>query len=117
MVRREFQMQLRLAGGLGVRYGYDRFLRRMIADNNLSGSVNIWRLDGASMAKSCPVPCFAIASYIENSPNSLARHAGGMPCVALMWENSQPVDPGRTGLLFPGWMRRFSPIRSVDFSR
>src|SRR5882724_2493605 len=86
MVHREFpDARLRLAGGLGVRYGYDRFLRRMIADNNLSGSVEyLGRLDAASMAKELARShIFAIASYIENSPNSLCEAMQvGMPCVA-----------------------------------
>jgi glycosyltransferase involved in cell wall biosynthesis len=106
IVRQEFPgAKLRLAGGLGTRYGYDRFLQRMIVDNNLSDSVEyLGRLDAGAMAKElsrCHV--FAIASYIENSPNSLCEAMQvGMPCVAS-YVGGIPnlVDAGRSGLLFP----------------
>ena len=105
-VRREFpNAKLRLAGSVGARRGYERFLRRMIAEIGLAEAVEfLGYLDGSAMARElCRAHVFAIPSYIENSPNSLceamqvglpavATYAGGIPSL---------VEQGRTGLFFP----------------
>jgi len=105
-VRREFpDAKLRLAGQIGTRRGYDRFLRRMIAESGLSQTVEfLGYLDGSAMARElCRAHVFAISSYVENSPNSLCEAMQvGLPCVAT-YTGGIPslVDHGRTGLLFP----------------
>jgi glycosyltransferase involved in cell wall biosynthesis len=105
-VRREFpDAKLRLAGQIGTRRGYDRFLRRMIAESGLSQTVEfLGYLDGSAMARElCCAHVFAISSYVENSPNSLCEAMQvGLPCVAT-YTGGIPslVDHGRTGLLFP----------------
>ena len=122
IVRQEFPgAKLRLAGGLGTRYGYDRFLRRMIVDNNLSDSVEyLGRLDAGAMAKELSRShVFAIASYIENSPNSLCEAMQvGMPCVAS-YVGGIPnlVDAGDRDFCFPPATPRFWLIQScVSFA-
>ncbi len=106
MIRREFpDAKLRLAGSIGMRRGYDRFLRRMIAQSGLSGTVEfLGYLDASAMVRElCRAHVFAISSYIENSPNSLCEAMQvGLPCVAS-YTGGIPslVEQGRTGLLFP----------------
>jgi len=106
MVRREFpDAKLRLAGQVGKRRGYDRFLRQMIAENGLSEAVEfLGYLDGPAMAQElCRAHVFATSSYIENSPNSLCEAMQvGLPCVAT-YAGGIPslLEHGRTGLLFP----------------
>jgi glycosyltransferase involved in cell wall biosynthesis len=97
--------KLRLAGQIGTRRGYDRFLRRMIAESGLSETVEfLGYLDDSAMAKElCRAHVFAISSYVENSPNSLCEAMQvGLPCVAT-YTGGIPslVEHGRTGLLFP----------------
>jgi glycosyltransferase involved in cell wall biosynthesis len=105
-VRREFpDAKLRLAGQIGTRRGYDRFLRRMIAESGLSETVEfLGYLDGSAMASElCRAHVFAISSYVENSPNSLCEAMQvGLPCVAT-YAGGIPslVEHGRTGFLFP----------------
>jgi glycosyltransferase involved in cell wall biosynthesis len=105
-VRREFpDAKLRLAGAIGTRRGYERFLRRKIAESGLSGNVELLGyLDGKALAKElCRAHVFTISSYIENSPNSLCEAMQvGLPCVAS-YAGGIPslVEHGRTGLLFP----------------
>jgi glycosyltransferase involved in cell wall biosynthesis len=105
-VRREFpNAKLRLAGQIGTRRGYDRFLRRMIAESGLLGAIEfLGYLDGRAMARElCRAHVFAISSYIENSPNSLCEAMQvGLPCVAS-YAGGIPslVEHGRTGFLFP----------------
>jgi glycosyltransferase involved in cell wall biosynthesis len=105
-VRREFpDAKLRLAGQIGMRRGYERFLRRMIVESGLSETVEfLGYLDDCTMAKElCRAHVFAISSYIENSPNSLCEAMQvGLPCVAT-YTGGIPslVEHGRTGLLFP----------------
>lgn len=105
-VRREFpDAKLRLAGNIGTRTGYSRFLRRAIVENDLSRTVEfLGYLDANAMADElCRSHVFALSSYIENSPNSLCEAMQvGLPCVAS-YAGGIPslVDQGRTGLLFP----------------
>jgi glycosyltransferase involved in cell wall biosynthesis len=105
-VRRKFpDAKVRLAGQIGTRRGYDRFLRQMIAESGLSETVELLGyLDGSAMARElCRAHVFAISSYIENSPNSLCEAMQvGLPCVAT-YTGGIPslVEHGRTGLLFP----------------
>lgn len=105
-VRREFpDAKLRLAGQIGTRRGYERFLRRLIGECGLSDTVEfLGYLDSNAMAKElCRAHVFAISSYIENSPNSLCEAMQvGLPCVAT-YTGGIPslVEHGRTGLLFP----------------
>jgi len=105
-VRREFpDAKLRLAGQIGTRRGYDRFLKRMITESGLSKSVELLGyLEGSTMARElCRAHVFVIPSYIENSPNSLCEAIQvGLPCVAS-YTGGIPslVEHGRTGQLFP----------------
>ncbi len=98
-------LRVRLAGHIGNRRGYERFLRRSIAGRGLSDRITLLGyLDAQEMARHLACShLFAISSYSENSPNSLceamqvgmpvvASYAGGMPSL---------VRDGRTGLLFP----------------
>jgi glycosyltransferase involved in cell wall biosynthesis len=106
IVRREFRdAKLKLAGNIGTRRGYDRFLRRMITQTGLWGTVEfLGYLDASAMVRElCRAHVFAISSYIENSPNSLCEAMQvGLPCVAS-YAGGIPslVEQGRTGLLFP----------------
>jgi L-malate glycosyltransferase len=106
IVRREFpNAKLRLAGNIGTRRGYDRFLRRTIVASGLSENVELLGyLDASAMVSElCRAHVFAISSYIENSPNSLCEAMQvGLPCVAT-YTGGIPslVEHGRTGLLFP----------------
>jgi glycosyltransferase involved in cell wall biosynthesis len=105
-VRREFpEAKLRLAGQVGTRRGYDRFLRRTIAENGLSEAVEfLGYVDASAMARElCRAHVFAIPSYIENSSNTLCEAMQvGLPCVAT-YAGGIPslVEHGRTGLLSP----------------
>jgi L-malate glycosyltransferase len=97
--------KLKLAGGIGERRGYGRFLRRRIQESGLSGSVEfLGPLDGRRMAAELAAShVFAISSFLENSPNSLCEAMRmGLPCVAS-FAGGIPnlVNHGQTGLLFP----------------
>lgn len=98
-------LRVRLAGHIGFRHGYERFLRRSIVERGLSGRIEfLGYLNDQELAYhlSCS-HVFAICSYSENSPNSLCEamqvgmpvvgsYAGGIPSL---------VRTGRTGFLFP----------------
>jgi glycosyltransferase involved in cell wall biosynthesis len=99
------EVRLRLAGELGARRGYDRFLRRRIVESGLSDCVDfLGYLNAGEMAAELSrAHVFALSSYIENSPNSLCEAMQvGVPCVAS-YVGGIPslVKDGRTGLLFP----------------
>lgn len=106
MLQREFpDVALRFAGTISARSGYGRFLRAYIAQRGLADRVEyLGFLDAERMATELANShVFAIASFIENSPNSLAEAmAIGMPCVAS-YAGGIPdmVNDGATGLLFP----------------
>jgi glycosyltransferase involved in cell wall biosynthesis len=106
IVRREFpDARLLLGGGIGTRHGYERYLRRTIAAGGLSSCVEfLGYLDAPAMARALTrAHVFAIASFLENSPNSLCEAMQtGMPCVAS-YAGGIPslVEHNRTGLLFP----------------
>jgi Glycosyltransferase len=106
IVRREFpSAKLRLAGNIGERRGYDRFLRNTIVSKGLSRVVELLGyLDASAMARQlCRAHVFAIPSYSDNSPNSLCEAMQvGLPCVAS-YAGGIPslVEHGRTALLFP----------------
>lgn len=86
ILRNEFpDITLRLAGRISERSGYGRHLRRAISRARLKDCTELLRyLDAESMAKELSRShVFAITSFIENSPNSLAEAMQiGMPCVA-----------------------------------
>ena len=98
-------LHIKLAGSIGNRRGYERFLRRRIERSGFSHRIAfLGYLSAEKMAEHLRGShVFAIPSYIENSPNSLceamqigmpvvASYAGGMPSL---------VDQERTGLFFP----------------
>ena len=105
-VKREFpDAKLRLAGEIGTRSGYDRFLRRTIAQGGLSGTVElVGYLDATALARELRRShVFVTSSYVENSSNSLCEAMQvGLPCVAT-YAGGIPslVEHGRTGLLLP----------------
>ncbi|MBL8202143.1 MAG: glycosyltransferase family 4 protein [Chromatiales bacterium] len=106
LLRGEFpRIRLRLAGVVSERSGYGRFLRRRIRDLRLEGHVDfLGQLDDQAMVEQLGWGhVFAITSYLENSPNSLAEAMLiGMPCVAsFVGGIPSMVDHGRSGLLFP----------------
>jgi glycosyltransferase involved in cell wall biosynthesis len=106
IVRREFpNAKLRLAGHIGKRRGYDRFLRRKIAESGSSDSIELlgYLNPNELGVELTRAHVFAISSYAENSPNSLCEAMQvGVPCVAA-YSGGIPslVEHGRTGLLFP----------------
>ena len=98
-------IRLRLAGTISSRSGYGRFLTRRISRGNLYQHINmLGPLNSQQMAQELSrTHVFCIASYIENSPNSLAEAMMvGMPCVAsYVGGIPDMVDSEETGLLFP----------------
>lgn len=106
IVRREFpDVRLRLADHLGTRRGYDRFLRRSINEAGLEKNVELLGyLDASRMASElCRAHVFSVASYVENSPNSLCEAMQlGVPCVATYAGGIPSILENRqTGLLVP----------------
>ena len=106
ILRRDYpDIKLRLAGAVSERSGYGRFLKRRINALGLHGVVEFAGfLDEAQMTDALlRAHIFVIASYIENSPNSLAEAMLlGMPCVAG-YTGGIPdmIEPEKTGLLYP----------------
>lgn len=106
LICRQFpDAKLRLADHLGERRGYDRFLRRLIAETGLSKNIELLGyLDANQMAAQlCRTNVFVVASYVENSPNSLCEAMQmGVPCVAT-YAGGIPslVEHRQTGLLVP----------------
>jgi glycosyltransferase involved in cell wall biosynthesis len=98
-------IQLRLAGTVSQRSGYGRFLRRLVRKLGLENHVVfLGYLGDMAMARELQrAHVFAITSYIENSPNSLAEAMlTGMPCIAsYVGGIPSMVDGGTTGLLYP----------------
>lgn len=106
ILKEEFpDISLRLAGHVSKRSGYGRFLRGQIRAAGLERNVGLLGyLSAAQMAGELTrAHVFAIASYIENSPNSLAEAMTiGMPCVAsYVGGIPDMVETGKTGILFP----------------
>jgi glycosyltransferase involved in cell wall biosynthesis len=106
IVRREYpDAKIRLAGSVGNRRGYERFLRARIAALGLADAVEfLGYIEGDAMADALRRShVFAISSFIENSPNSLCEAMqSGLPCVATFVGGIPSlVDHGRTGLLYP----------------
>ena len=106
VVRREFpEAELRLAGTLGERRAYDRFLRRRIADAGLEKSIHyLGYLNAAQMAEQLRrAHVFVQPSFMENSSNSLCEAMqSGLPCVATHAGGIPSlIDHGRTGLMIP----------------
>ncbi len=106
LLRREFpDVTLRFSGTVSERSGYGRFLRMRIARSGLADRVSYpGFLDATQMARELANShVFAIASYIENSPNSLAEAMTvGMPCVAsFVGGIPDMIEDGTTGLMFP----------------
>ena len=98
-------IQLKLAGHLSPKSGYGRLLLRKIDDLNLRNQVGfLGYLDADQMAiELANAHVFAIASYIENSPNSLCEAMLlGMPCVAS-YTGGIPslITENKDGLFFP----------------
>lgn len=106
IVRRQFpDVELRLADHFETRRGYDRLLQRKIVEAGLMGNVELLGyLDANQVAgELCRAHVFALASYVENSPNSLCEAMRvGVPCVAT-YAGGIPslVEHRRTGLLVP----------------
>lgn len=103
---REFpKIKLRLAGRVSTRSGYGRFIRDRIRRLGLSNHVELLGYidDAAMAAELLRAQIFAITSYIENSPNSLAEAMlAGLPCVAsFVGGIPSMVQDGDTGLLYP----------------
>jgi len=106
LLRREFpDISVRLAGRPGRGYGH--ILHRCVGRCGMDGRVEfLGHIDADRLSRElCGSHAFALTSYIENSPNSLAEAMLlGMPCVAG-YAGGVPsmVEDGRTGLLFrPG---------------
>lgn len=106
IVRREFpDAELRLAGTLGNRRGYDRFLRRRIVQAGLENSIRyLGFLNADQMVEQLRCAhAFALPSFMENSSNSLCEAMlAGLPCAAS-YAGGIPslIDHERTGLMFP----------------
>lgn len=103
--RRRPGLRLAFAGSVAQRTGYGRWLRERIRRLGLQDRVELLGfLDGPSLARELAAShAFVIASYEENSPNSLCEAMRvGLPCVAA-YTGGIPslVEEGRTGLLFP----------------
>ena len=106
LLREEFpDISLRLAGTVSTRSGYGRFIRRKINELGLEGRVEfLGYLDDIAMVRELlRSHAFVIASYIENSPNSLAEAMlVGMPCIAsYVGGIPDMVQEGVSGLLYP----------------
>ncbi len=98
-------IEVRLAAGGLDRSGYGRRLRGRIARLGLESRIRLlgW-LDGPALsAELAKAHCFVLASYVENSPNSLCEAmVAGLPCVATFTGGVPSlVVPDETGLLFP----------------
>ena len=112
-------IQLRLAGHISTRSGYGRFLRKLIKESGLADCVNLLGyLNASEMTQELSAAhVFAIASYLENSPNTLAEAmVVGVPCVAsYVGGIPSMIENRQTGLLFPAgdanWLAE--SIRSV----
>lgn len=98
-------IKLRLGGLVSQRSGYGRFIRNQIRALQLEDQVEfLGYLDDAAMVKELKrAHVFAITSYIENSPNSLAEAMlVGMPCVAsYVGGIPDMIYDKETGLLYP----------------
>jgi glycosyltransferase involved in cell wall biosynthesis len=106
LLQREFpNIRLRLTGRVSNRSGYGRFMRRKIKELGIKDRVEfLGYLDAKAMTSELlRAHVFAITSYIENSPNSLAEAMlVGMPCVAsYVGGIPDMVRTGETGLLYP----------------
>ncbi len=105
-LRGEFPLlRLRLAGTVSKRSGYGRFLLRRVRALGLEDCVDfLGALDESGILRElCAAHLFVMASYLENSPNSLAEAMSvGMPCVAsFVGGIPSMVADGQTGLLYP----------------
>jgi glycosyltransferase involved in cell wall biosynthesis len=107
-IRNEYpNVQLRIAGRLSKKSGYGRFLFSKINKMGLKDFVDFLGFLGVDelVKTMCRSHVFVIASYVENSPNSLSEaQLLGMPCIASETGGIPSlVSDGRTGLLFqPG---------------
>ncbi len=98
-------IRLRLAGRVSARSGYGRFIRDRICKLGLSDRVELLGYidEGVMITELLRAHVFAITSYIENSPNSLAEAMlVGMPCVAsFVGGIPTMVQDENTGMLYP----------------
>ena len=106
IVRRDFpDATIRLAGTLGRRSAYDRFVHRMVEDAGLGGSVeHLGYLSSEQMAEQLRRShVFVQPSYVENGSNSLSEAMQvGSPCIAAYAGGmTTTLDHERTGLMFP----------------
>lgn len=104
-LKNEFpNIKLRLAGSVSTRSGYGRFIRRRISELDLDTAVEfLGYLDDNAMVRELKrAHVFAITSYIENSPNSLAEAMlVGMPCVAsFVGGIPSMINDKETGMLY-----------------
>jgi glycosyltransferase involved in cell wall biosynthesis len=105
-VKREFpDAKLLLAGAVGTRSGYERFLRRTIVESGLGSSVELLGyLDASALARQLSrAHVFAMSSFMENSSNSLCEAMQvGLPCIGTSAGGTVSlIDHGRTGSLTP----------------
>ncbi|MEI8374855.1 MAG: glycosyltransferase family 4 protein [Planctomycetota bacterium] len=105
ILKRQFlDVTLALAGGV-EQLSYGKHLREMITRLGLSNAVEfLGRLNQQQIVDQlCQSHVFAIASYLENSSNSLCEaQLVGLPCVAsYVGGTPSLVEGGKTGLLFP----------------
>jgi glycosyltransferase involved in cell wall biosynthesis len=118
--RRYPEATLRLAGHIGTQSGYDRFLRRTIADSGLANSVELLGyLDADGLARELRrAHAFAAPSFVDNSPNSLceamqvgipcvATYTGGIPSLVTHEETGLLAPPGDAPLLADAILRIF----------
>lgn len=105
ILKQEFpDISLALAGGI-EKLPYGKRLQQRITSLGIQDQVEfLGRLTEAQMvAELCRAHVFAIASLVENSPNSLCEaQLMGLPCVAS-YVGGIPslVEGGKTGLFFP----------------
>lgn len=106
LLRREFpDVKVCVAAGLSKAGGYGRFVRRRIGALGLADNIELLGFLTADelIAQLRNSHCYVIASYIENSPNSLCEAMMlGMPCVAsFVGGIGSLMQPEHSGLMFP----------------
>jgi glycosyltransferase involved in cell wall biosynthesis len=116
--RRWPDVELRIAGRVDERSGYGRALRARVRASGLAGRVRfLGFLDAGALARELATAgAFAMASYAENSPNSLCEAMRvGVPCVAS-YAGGIPslLCDEATGLLFP---RGDAPLLASQLDR
>ena len=106
VLKKDFpQVKLKLAGHINDRTGYGKYLKGLFFDAGISDCIEVLGYINAEEMASylSETHVFAIASHIENSPNSLGEaQLVGMPCVASYVGGIPSMVTDRVdGLLFP----------------